>query len=89
MLSASVMVALVLLFLGVGLLFVPPEDAADRVRLLEMAAVLLLLGGTESVIVALRGSKRVVIEVPLYHYGSYQYEFNTAGLRWSKETDRQ
>lgn len=43
----------------------------------------------ESVIAALRGSKRVTIEVPLYHFGSYQYEFNTAGLNWAKETDRQ
>ena len=28
------------------------------------------------------GSKKMTIEVPLYHFGSFQYEFNTSGLIW-------
>ena len=43
----------------------------------------------KSVIAALRGSKRITIEVPLYKYGTYQYQFNTARLVWSTDTFKQ
>lgn len=42
-----------------------------------------------SFIETLRSARRVIFEVPLYKFGSYQYEFNTAGLKWSKTTDHQ
>lgn len=42
-----------------------------------------------SFVETIRAAKRLTIEVPLYRYGSYQYEFDVAGLNWSKETDRQ
>jgi len=41
----------------------------------------------KSVIPLLRKANRLIVEVPLYRFGSYQYEFNTAGLDWSEDTD--
>jgi hypothetical protein len=31
-----------------------------------------------------RKSKRVTIELPLFDYGSYQYQFDTQNLDWPK-----
>lgn len=40
----------------------------------------------KSVIGMLRKTNRLIIEVPLYRFGSFQYEFDTAGLDWSEDT---
>ena len=42
----------------------------------------------KSLIPILRSAQRFVIEAPLYRFGNYQYEFNTAGLDWSEGTNR-
>jgi hypothetical protein len=42
-------------------------------------------GGVYSnVIEMIKKSKRLTIELPLYGYGSYQYQFDTSGLNWPK-----
>lgn len=35
-----------------------------------------------NVVDVFRKAKRVTIELPLYGYGSFQYQFNTQGLKW-------
>jgi hypothetical protein len=62
--------------------------SAKCLRLFDEAAI--EQGGQvyQPVIDMFRRSKHVTIELPLYQYGSYQYEFDTQNLQWARQTDR-
>jgi len=43
----------------------------------------------EPLIEVLRHARTVVLELPLDRHGDFPYRFDTAGLAWSRQTDRQ
>jgi hypothetical protein len=43
----------------------------------------------EPLIERLRTARTVVLDLPLEQHGDFSYRFDTAGLKWSRETDRQ
>jgi hypothetical protein len=59
---------------------------ANCMRLIDQGAIDAMddKGVYTNVIDLFRRSKRITIELPLYDYGSYQYQFDTRNLDWPK-----
>lgn len=65
------------------------EEECGKFQCLRFSWLDLQAGDVRSLIPDLRKAQTVVIELPLYNFGSYQYRFHTAGLDWADATDRQ
>jgi hypothetical protein len=63
----------------------------ERITLLtpdDYSSETLFVSGPQSLLARLRGSHRVIIELPFYQEGNRQFTFETAGLEWGGGSGR-
>jgi hypothetical protein len=64
------------------------EDECGSHTCLRLGADLFNQEHPPAVLALIQSADNLVIEVPLYDFGPYQYKFATSELRWEKEAER-